>query len=158
MTEERTVGDNIAALLDHNKMTQHELAEKIGVTNVTISRYINNTRTPKAPIIAKIAEVFRVTPGAVLGKEPLFRPPEIHVSMNSVIKVKLTEFGKMIYFHQYDYLNDQYGKELIKPAMPKVDEEGYTRFSLWKFMSLYGQFTDIDKPNVISPIEIIVTE
>lgn len=48
-------------LLDEKDMTQRELAEKIGVTEVTISRYINGERKPRIDIIGKIAEVFGVS-------------------------------------------------------------------------------------------------
>lgn len=39
------------------KMTQRELAEKIGVTEATLSRYVSGQRVPKATTIAKMAKV-----------------------------------------------------------------------------------------------------
>lgn len=39
------------------KMTQRELAEKIGVTEAALSRYVSWKRVPKATTIAKMAKV-----------------------------------------------------------------------------------------------------
>ena len=42
------------------KMTQRELADKIGISEVTLSRYITGKRMPKAPLIVKIAKALDV--------------------------------------------------------------------------------------------------
>lgn len=44
-----------------NNMTKVELAEKIGVTSATISRYCKSQRMPKPDILKKIADVFGIT-------------------------------------------------------------------------------------------------
>lgn len=84
----------------------------------------------------------------------------IHISLNEVVKFKLTDLGKDIFYHQYDDINNQiiYGgmnQKLIKPTMPKVDKDGYTQMPLWSFMELYGSYFGMTKPNVIEPLEII---
>lgn len=61
-------------------------------------------------------------------------------NINNSVKVKLTDYGKEIYYHQYDYLNQSYGKEIIEPRYPKVDENGYATFQLWNLMELYGKY------------------
>lgn len=38
-------------------MSQRELADKVGTTEVSMSRYIKGTRTPKGPLISKMARV-----------------------------------------------------------------------------------------------------
>ena len=63
------------------------------------------------------------------------------LNLNSTVKVKLTDYGKDIYYHQYDELNEQIkqlGRKPIKPHFPEVDKNGYTQFQLWYFMQLYG--------------------
>lgn len=70
---------------------------------------------------------------------------------NCVIKVKLTDHGKDIYYHQYDHLYP-----VLKPTYPKEDESGYTSFQMWHFMELYGSHIGMCKPNVIFPLEIII--
>lgn len=47
--------NRIKELLEKKGMTQRELADRVGVTEVSMSRYINGDRTPKGPIAAKIA-------------------------------------------------------------------------------------------------------
>ena len=57
MKEYIILGNRIKEQLLKNKMTQRELAEKTGITDTTISRYISSQRIPKATEIIKIAVV-----------------------------------------------------------------------------------------------------
>lgn len=59
MTE--TIGDRIAILLKKSKYNQKELASLVGVTEATMSRYMNNERVPKAEIIANLATALHTT-------------------------------------------------------------------------------------------------
>ena len=79
----------------------------------------------------------------------------IRINLNESIKVKLTDWGKEIYYHQYDEINKIIGRELCKPKLPKEDENGYTEFLLWEFISLYGKYIDMALPSVIKPLEIV---
>lgn len=79
----------------------------------------------------------------------------MRLNLNDNIKVKLTEHGKDIYYHQYDRTNAIFGRELCKPSYPKVDEDGYTTFQLWCFMELYGVHMGMTLPNVIEPLDIV---
>lgn len=63
------LGDRISDLLQKNGLTQRELAEKVGVTEVSMSRYIKGDRVPKGPIIANIATVLHTTSDYLLGQE-----------------------------------------------------------------------------------------
>ena len=56
-----TLGGRIAELLSQLNMTQRELAEKVDVTEVSMSRYIKGDRVPKGPVIANIATVLHTT-------------------------------------------------------------------------------------------------
>ena len=49
------------ALLDEYNMTQIQLAEKVGTSNVTICRYLTCERIPRLDVITKIASVFNVS-------------------------------------------------------------------------------------------------
>ena len=82
----------------------------------------------------------------------------MRLNLNDNIKVKLTEHGKDIYYHQYDRTNAFLGRELCKPSYPKVDEDGYTTFQLWCFMELYGIHMGMTLPNVIEPLDIVFDE
>ena len=53
--------------MEENNMKQNVVAEKIGVSEVTISRYISGKRTPRLDIIIKIANLFKVSTDYLLG-------------------------------------------------------------------------------------------
>ncbi len=60
-------GERIRSLLEARGMTRKELAEASGLTEATISRYINGTRTPKSISISAIAKALDVTSDELLG-------------------------------------------------------------------------------------------
>lgn len=86
---------------------------------------------------------------------PPAQPEHIRINLNEPIKVKLTDWGKEIYYHRYDRANQIAGREICKPKFPKEDENGYTEFQLWCFMELYGEHMGMTLPNVIKPLEIV---
>ena len=57
-------------------------------------------------------------------------------NINDVVKVKLTDMGKDIYYHQYDEFN-------LTQGYTETDENGYTKFQLWELMRLYGKFINM---------------
>lgn len=86
---------------------------------------------------------------------PFAQPEPIRINLNEPIKVKLTDWGKEIYHHQYDRINQLAGRKICEPKFPKVDENGYTEFQLWCFIELYGEYIGITQPNVIEPLDIV---
>ena len=77
------------------------------------------------------------------------------LNLNDNIKVKLTDYGKEIFYHRYDWLVDnKTGKSIIMPQFPKVDSDGYTKFQLHEFMHTYGNFMIVGGKNVIEPLDI----
>ena len=59
--ERKTIGGFIAALRKANGMTQKDLAEKLNVSDKTISRWERDDGTPDLAVIPVIAEIFNVT-------------------------------------------------------------------------------------------------
>ena len=57
--------DQLAAI---NK-SQKELANEVGITEVSLSRYIAGSRTPRGPIIANIARALHTTTDYLLGED-----------------------------------------------------------------------------------------
>ncbi|MDO5061991.1 MAG: XRE family transcriptional regulator [Peptostreptococcaceae bacterium] len=53
-------GRLISSRLEQKGMTQRELAQIVGVTEVTISRYINGTREPKGTVLKDIADALDI--------------------------------------------------------------------------------------------------
>jgi transcriptional regulator with XRE-family HTH domain len=60
----------LAELRSKNKMTQQELADKIGVSRGTIGMYEIGKRDPDTDTLIKIAKVFNVTTDHLLGNTP----------------------------------------------------------------------------------------
>lgn len=104
-----------------------------------------------------VEDVKKVTDEVVkeLKQLPPAQPEPIRINLNEPIKVKLTDWGKEIYYHQYDRTNQIAGREICKPKFPKEDENGYTEFQLWCFIELYGMHMGMTLPNVIEPLEIV---
>lgn len=53
-------GDNLKALLQERGMTQKELARKTGLTEASVSRYVNETRNPKIISAIRIAQALNL--------------------------------------------------------------------------------------------------
>lgn len=64
---EITLGKRIKQAMESKHMTQKELAEKAYSTQVTISRYVNDLRTPDAMTLKTICNALDVSPEWVLG-------------------------------------------------------------------------------------------
>ena len=59
--EKRTIGGFIAALRKANGMTQKELADRLNVSDKTVSRWERNDGAPDLAVIPIIAEIFGLT-------------------------------------------------------------------------------------------------
>lgn len=57
-----------------NGMKQRDLADKVSVTEVSMSRYCNGMRTPRGPILVEMARVLNTTPEYLMGTEGLVHP------------------------------------------------------------------------------------
>lgn len=72
--EKKTIGGFLAALRKANGMTQRELAERLNVSDKTVSRWERDDGTPELALIPIIAEIFDVTCDELLRGER--RSPE----------------------------------------------------------------------------------
>ena len=59
-------GKHIKELRNKYKLTQKELAEKVGVTKSTIAAYENDSRQPSYDVLIKMALIFKVTIDSLL--------------------------------------------------------------------------------------------
>lgn len=55
------IGENIYRLLKMKRMTQHELAARIGVHDTTLSKWMTGQRQPSAYALLRISRVLGVT-------------------------------------------------------------------------------------------------
>lgn len=74
MTEQESFIKKLSILLEEKNITQRELAEKINVTEVTISRYLSGERSPRIEIVNKIADFFNVSIDYLLGVSDIRNP------------------------------------------------------------------------------------
>lgn len=69
-----TIGQRISILCEEKDIKQKELAELIGVTEATMSRYVNDKRVPKGESAAKMAAILGVTTEYLLGVTDVTTP------------------------------------------------------------------------------------
>lgn len=62
-----TIGERIAARRDELGLKQYQVAEQIGVTKTTMSKYENNVNIPNADILAKLAAVLQTSADYLCG-------------------------------------------------------------------------------------------
>lgn len=80
------------------------------------------------------------------------------LNLNDIIKVKLTDAGKDIFYHRWDEFNARCGQEVCKPGYPTVDEDGFVRIQLWYFMAIYGRHMSLTAPTFIEHNNIYICE
>ena len=66
LDEGKTFRINLKKIMKKKNLTQTELAEKTGLTLVTVGRYFKGTRIPKITTVYKIADALEVTVGELL--------------------------------------------------------------------------------------------
>lgn len=69
------ISKRLNILISENNINQRELAEKTGISEVTISRYINGQRIPTVENLVRITKVFNVSTDYIVGisnPEPAF--------------------------------------------------------------------------------------
>lgn len=103
------IGKNIKRALERQGKTQRELAEEIGTTEVSVSRYIHGDRVPKATMLMRIAEALGVTTDQLLSDEdnPYDR-----------LRVRVSKFN-------YSRLLD----EMIQTMTDKEDKKEFLRYA-----------------------------
>ena len=63
------LGENIKKKMEEKNLTTFELADRLGITSVELSRYITGRRIPKAPLIFHIAKELDCTADELMGIE-----------------------------------------------------------------------------------------
>lgn len=59
--------ENLKELLKKNNMTQMELSKKLGTKWTTVSNWTSAACFPRAEALEKLAQIFSVTPGELIG-------------------------------------------------------------------------------------------
>lgn len=101
---------NLVSLMEENNMKQNVVANQIGVSEVTISRYISGKRTPRLDIIIKIANLFNVSTDFLLGISS--NPNQLTSSGN--LNTDISEIAHKLYSLKSDEHLSQKQIEFIK--------------------------------------------
>ena len=72
---EQTLGKRIAENRKALKLTQDQLAEKLGVTAQAVSKWENDQSCPDITMLPRLAEIFQITTDELLGREA---PTPVH--------------------------------------------------------------------------------
>ena len=94
----KTIGEKIQLLREEKNMNQKELAELVGITEATLSRYENNKREPKGLLLAKLAKTLDVSTDYLLDENLTTKIPygnHNELSENEIIDIE-KEAEKMI--------------------------------------------------------------
>ena len=73
--EQRTIGKFITALLKASGMTQRDLAERLGVSDKSVSRWERDETMPETEKVIRISDHFHVTTDCLLKDGPENFPP-----------------------------------------------------------------------------------
>lgn len=104
-----TFGERLLKLRKKSNMTLEELAESVGTTKSTISRYENGMRQPKQDILEAFADFFNVSTDYLLGRTDLkhtIKDPLIPYTVEKKLEDKDIEFLKRIIKDFIDHLDN----------------------------------------------------
>lgn len=65
----KNFGSRLKSLLENKNISQKELADKLEITEATLSRYINNLIVPKIEVVSKMASLLDVSVDFLIGNE-----------------------------------------------------------------------------------------
>lgn len=83
---------------------------------------------------------------------------QIKFNINDMAKVKLTDYGRDIYYHQFDKLNEFSRRIAIKPHMPKEDKDGYYKTQFWCLMNIFGKYVGMGNKKPFETEIILIPE
>lgn len=107
----------LALLRKEYGMSQAELAEKLGVTQQTISKYENGTREPDSKTLKILATMFNTSIDYLLGNSDIKKPspesdiPQEYTDKYKVTKKDIEQHDEVIKHAQAFMMDDEVGEE-----------------------------------------------
>lgn len=98
MMNQEKIGKFIAALRKEKNMTQEQLAEKLGTSNRSVSRWENGKTMPDLATLPLVCEVLGIGIEELLNGERLGREPEMKESIGLILELYDRENQKKIRF------------------------------------------------------------
>ena len=90
------LGENIRTLRLQHKLTQEQLADRLGVSYQSISRWENGVTYPDIEYLPAIARQFAVTTDYLLGQDDIEKKTKIRKQINSIPKMTSTDKDTII--------------------------------------------------------------
>ena len=89
-------GIKLAKLRENKRLSQSQLAARLGITNSLVSAYENSARMPSYAVLLRIAGMFNVSLDYLLGTENqiIFRTDGLSESQIAIIMDIIEEFKK----------------------------------------------------------------
>ena len=97
MYEQATFADNLKKIISQRGTTQRRIAEELGVTETTISRYVTTGpkgRTPNVESLVALAQVLNVSLDTLVGVEPpatARQAPDVTILVSAYEKAALEQ-------------------------------------------------------------------
>ena len=97
MYEKAMFAENLKKIISQRGTTQREIAEKLGVTETTISRYVTTGpkgRTPNVESLVALAQVLNVSLDTLVGVEPpatARQAPDVKILVSAYEKAALEQ-------------------------------------------------------------------
>lgn len=121
---ENIIGHQIHSLRDKHRMTQEDLAIKIGVSKQTISNWETGLKTPRMGAIQKLSNLFNVSKSYIIeGKEE---------NQDEIIAI-------------YNKLDDSRKNEVVQFAKYKLVEQNRSRLNENQIYTLVAHSNDPNK-------------
>ena len=97
MYEQATFADNLKKIISQRGTTQRRIAEELGITETTISRYVTTGpkgRTPNVESLVALAQVLNVSLDTLVGVEPpatARQAPDVKILVSAYEKAALEQ-------------------------------------------------------------------
>ena len=107
------IGEKIKLLREGKNISQKELAESIGVSDVMVSMYEQDKKKPSLPTIIKIANYFNTTTDYLLGNENVVNDIPENITAVARDLMDLPEDNRKLAIDMIKAMSER-GKEALK--------------------------------------------
>lgn len=107
----KTLSENLQSLMNRKNVTQKELSEELGVSQSTISNWIQETKYPRIDKIEMLAQYFNVPKSSITEqkKETTYKPTTIAAHLDGEVS-DLDEDEMQKVLEYVKFLKSQQGK------------------------------------------------
>ena len=125
----------LIVLMEDFNMSQVDLSKKIGISNVTISRYLSGDRIPRLDVITKISSAFNVSVDYLLGLS------DNRNGENANTNTLLHETGHALHFYIADMKTPDDYQEIVERARENPEVLAKTKEYAANYRKLINNIT-----------------